>query len=144
MAFDVQNTLSILSLLGIGGITGSYITFKLQRNKELEFKVREQKEKRYKSCLLYMDAYFKPKNIKYLSSRQPDIDLAEDVLEYLQMEYHEMIIYASAEVINSVKAFIDNPTKDLFLKAILAMRKDLWNKADLEPANLLLNERAVD
>ena len=28
-----------------------------------------------------MDAFFEPKNIKYLSSRQPDIDNAQDVIE---------------------------------------------------------------
>ncbi len=144
MSFDFQNVFSMLSLLGIGGIAGGYITFKLQKNKELEFKVREQKEKRYKSCLLYMDAYFKPENIKYLSSRQPDIDSAKDVLEYLRMEYHEMIIYASADVISSLKKFIDNPSKELFLKAILMMRKDLWDKTDLETPGLLLNEVESD
>ena len=88
-----------------------------------------------------MDAYFKPENIKYLSSRQPDIDSAKDILEYLQMEYHEMIIYASSEVINSVKEFIDKPTQESFLKAILTMRKDLWGKADLEANDLLLDEK---
>ena len=87
-----------------------------------------------------MDAYFKPENIKYLSSRQSDIDSAKDVLEYLRMEYHEMIIYASADVISSVKKFIDNPSRELFLKAILMMRKDLWHKTDLNTAGLLLNE----
>ena len=66
---DIKDLISIFSLLGLGGIAGSYITFKLNRNKELEFRVREQKEKRYKSCLLYMDAYFRPKNIKYLSKK---------------------------------------------------------------------------
>lgn len=38
-----------------------------------------------------MDVYFEPKNIKYLSSRQPDIHSSEDVIEYLKAEYHEMI-----------------------------------------------------
>jgi hypothetical protein len=140
MAFDFQNLISGFSLLGIGGIIGGYVTFKLNRNKELEFKVREQKELRYKSCLLYMDAYLKPKNIKYLSSRQPDIDSAKDILEYLQMEYHEMIIYASPEVINAVKEFINKPDQELFLKAVLMMRKDLWKKTDLEPVELFLAE----
>ena len=46
-----------------------------------------------------MDVYFEPKNIKYLSSRQKDIDNAQDVIEYLKAEYHEMLLYASKDVI---------------------------------------------
>ena len=128
-----QIIFSALTLLGVGGIVGGYITFLLDKKKDLEFKQLEQKEKRYKSCLLYMDVYFEPKNIKYLSSRQPDIDNAQDVIEYLKAEYHEMLLYASKEVILSVKAFINNPTRESFLKTVLSMRQDLWvKKNDLE------------
>lgn len=125
MTEPIQTIISALTLLGLGGILGGYITYLLDKKKEREFKVLEQKEKRYKSCLLYMDAFFEPKNIKYLSSRQPDIDNAQDVIEYLKMEYHEMMLYASKEVILSVKAFIENPTREKFLRTILTMRQDL-------------------
>src|SRR4030066_106287 len=125
---SVQTIISALTLLGLGGILGGYITYLLDKKKEREFKVLEQKEKRYKSCLLYMDAFFEPKNIKYLSSRQPDIDNAQDVIEYLKMEYHEMMLYASTEVILSVKVFIENPIRENFLRTILTMRQDLATK----------------
>src|SRR3989344_3847084 len=133
MIEPIQIIISVLTLLGLGGIVGGYITYLLDKKKEREFKVLEQKEKRYKSCLLYMDAFFEPKNIKYLSSRQPDIDNAQDVIEYLKAEYHEMLLYASKDVILSVKAFINNPTRENFLKTVLSMRQDLWvKKNDLE------------
>ncbi|RJQ39140.1 MAG: hypothetical protein C4555_03700 [Dehalococcoidia bacterium] len=125
MTETTQIILSILTLLGIGGIVGGFITYLLDKKKEREFKVLEQKERRYKSCLLYMDAVFKPKNIKYLSSRQPDINNEQDILEYLNMEYHEMILYASKEVVLSVKIFLRNPTNENFLRTILIMRQDL-------------------
>jgi len=128
----IQIIYSALTLLGVGGIVGAYVSSLLDKKKELEFKLLEQKERRYKSCLLYMDAFFEPKNIKYLSSRQPDIDNAHDVIEYLNMEYHEMMLYASKAVILSVKEFIENPTREKFLQTILCMRKDLKvNKNDL-------------
>lgn len=123
-----QIIISALALLGIGGVAGVYIAYLLDKKKEREFKVLEQKEKRYKSCLLYMDAFFEPKNIKYLSSRQPDINSAQDIIEYLKMEFHEMILYASNDVIYSVKAFIEDPTYENFLKTILTMRQDLSAK----------------
>ncbi len=126
----VQTIFSALTLIGVGGIVGGYMTYLLDKKKEREFKVLEQKEKRYKSCLLYMDAFFQPKNIKYLSSRQPDIDNTRDIIAYLEMEFHEMMLYASKDVIFSVKAFIENPDRDNFLKTILAMRKDLSTKRD--------------
>ncbi|MBE2289600.1 MAG: hypothetical protein IAE95_08605 [Chitinophagaceae bacterium] len=116
-----QNIISVLTLIGLGGLLGGYTTYLLDRKKERDFKVLEQKERRYRSCLLYMDAFFEPKNIKYLSSRQPDIDGAKDVIEYLKMEYHEMILYASKSVILAVKVFLENPTRDNFLKTILVM-----------------------
>lgn len=125
MTDPIQTILSALTLLGVGGIFGGYITYLLDKKKEREFKVLEQKEKRYKSCLLYMDAFFEPKNIKYLSSRQPDINDSKDVIEYLKMEYHEMVLYASKDVVFSVKAFIENPVRNNFLKTILTMREDL-------------------
>lgn len=98
-----QIILSFLGIIGIGGI----ITALFNKSKEIEFQKLEQKQKRYKSMLLYMDVFFEPKNIKYLSSRQPDIDSAEDVMEYLRAEYHEMLLYASKEVISTAKNFIE-------------------------------------
>lgn len=119
---------SALTLLGIGGIVGGYVTYLLNRRKELDFKQLEHKEKRYKSCLLFMDVYFEPKNIKYLSSRHIDIHTAHDVMEYLRAEYHEMLLYGSKEVVLAVKVFIEKPTRENFLNTILRMREDLWTK----------------
>lgn len=133
--------ISILGLVGVGGI----ITSVLNKRKELDFKVLENKERRYKSCLLYMDVYFKPENIKYLSSRQTDINSEKDVIEYLKAEYHEMMLYSSKEVVLSVKKFIENPSKDHFLQTVLAMRKDLWiKKGDLKLNEIKLEAKRVD
>ena len=120
----IEIILSLLGLIGIGGIASAF----MNKQKELAFKILENKEKRYKSCLLYMDVYFEPSNIKYLSSRQSDIHSAEDVIEYLKAEYHEMMLYASKEVVLNVKSFIETPTKDNFLETVLAMRQDLWSR----------------
>ena len=90
-----------------------------------------------------MDAYFEPKNIKYLSSRTPDIDDAKDVIEYLKVEYHEMILYSSKDVILSVKAFIENPVRDNFLETILTMRQDLSaKKSDLDLNSIILEVKS--
>jgi hypothetical protein len=142
MTDNIQLIISVLALLGLGGILGGYVTYLLDRKKEREFKILEQKERRYKSCLLFMDAYFEPKNIKYLESRHSDINDKNDIIEYLKMEYFEMMLYASKSVVLSVKTFIDNPSRDNFLKTILVMREDLSPKGtnlDLESIKLLRN-----
>jgi len=120
--------ISALTLLGVGGLVGGYITYLLDKKKTREFQVLEQKRNRYKSCLLYMDAFFEPQNIKYLSSRHADINEASDVIEYLKMEFFEMTLYASREVILAVRTFIEKPVRENFLKTILAMRRDLSAK----------------
>lgn len=131
---------SALTLLGVGGILGGYFTFLLDKKKELEFRQLEQKEKRYKSILFYMDVFFTPRNIKYLSSRQPDIDTKHDVLEYLKAEYHEMLLFSSKNVISAVKNFINEPTRDNFLITVLRMRQDLWiKKNDLDLKSISIN-----
>ncbi|MFH1788396.1 MAG: hypothetical protein ABH834_03340 [Candidatus Altiarchaeota archaeon] len=138
----MENVLSIISVLGVGGLIGSYLTFLLNKSKELEFKRLEQKEKRYKSCLLYMDAFFEPNNLKYLSNIQPVIEDEKDVLEYLKAEYHEMLLYASKDVIFSVKSFIESPTNENFLKAVLTMRQDLWVKGkDFDLKQIVLSPK---
>ncbi len=129
----LQLIVSSLTFLGIGGIIGGYVTHLLAKKKELEFQVLEQKQKRYRSCLLFMDAYLVPDNAKYVASRHPDISGPGDVLQYLKAEYHEMLLYAPVEVALSLKQFIDSPSSELFLKTILYMRHDLWiKKADLK------------
>ena len=134
----IEIALGFLGLVGIGGI----VTAVFNKRKELAFKALENKERRYKSCLLYMDVYFEPENIKYLSSRQPDIRSASDVINYLKAEYHEMILYASPTVIAAVKTFIEEPSYDRFLKTALAMRSDLWAKRhDLSPTTIKLDDR---
>ncbi len=128
----MNNLVEVITALGLGSLITAFATDLLGKNKELEFKKLEAKAKRYKSTLLFMDAFFKPKNIKYLSGHHPDINSSEDVIEYLRAEYHEMLLYASKNVALAVKHFIETPSNNTFLAAILEMRKDLWiSKSDL-------------
>src|SRR5580698_1431494 len=122
----------ILGLLGLSGI----ISYWLNKKKEFEFKIVDQKERRYRSSLLFMDAYFTPEHLKYLSSRHSDIETPDDVLGYLRAEYHEMLLYASPGVILSVKELIETPSRDNFFKVVLTMRKDLW----IKKRDLTINE----
>ncbi|MFA5310088.1 MAG: hypothetical protein WC386_00125 [Candidatus Paceibacterota bacterium] len=125
---SIEILVTTITSLGIGGLITAIVSYYLSKGKEIDFKKHEQKEKRYRSVLLYMDVYFEPQNIKFLSSRQPDISSQKDVIEYLKAEYHEMLLYSPKSVLLAVKKFIDNPIRENFLSAILEMRQDLWIK----------------
>ncbi|HUC19909.1 MAG TPA: hypothetical protein VMR98_00235 [Candidatus Polarisedimenticolaceae bacterium] len=131
-------------ILGLGGLIAGYVTFRLNKTKELEFKRREHKQQRYKSTLLFMDAYLRPENITYLRSIHAALKDANDTREWLRAEYHDMVLYASREVVMAVKHFITTPSDTTFATALMAMRKDLWVKrGDLEVADLELTAKGT-
>lgn len=125
---DIEIIITAVTALGVGGIFTVIVSHYLDRGREIDFKRHEQKEKRYRSVLLYMDVYFEPRNIKFLSSRQPDISSQNDVIEYLKAEYHEMLLYSPKNVLLAIKKFLNNPNRENFLLTILEMRQDLWIK----------------
>lgn len=132
---------SAITLLGVGGVVGGYITFRLNKSKDLEFKRREQKEKRYKVTLLFMDAYLEPKNMKFLNGLHSPFmhEDKRDVVESLKAEYRDMVLYGGREVIVALHDFIEAPSSKGFAKVMLEMRKDLWEKTpDLRTDELLL------
>jgi hypothetical protein len=137
----VAIVLAVLTV--VGGIVAGYVTFRLNKSKELEFLKREQKEKRYKSAILHMAAYLED-DFEYLVSR-PEITTKEQVKAHLRAEYHQMIFYASREVVISVRAFIKKPTQKSYASVLLAMRKDLWiKKQDLTVGDIELDKPSGD
>ena len=82
-------------------------------------------------------------SVVHVSNSLGTINPVKDIIEYLKMEYHEMILYASKDVIFSVKAFIKNPVRDNFLKTILTMRQDLSAKRnDLDLNDIILEVKS--
>lgn len=124
MESTTQIILSALGLIGIGGIITGFLT----KQKELDFKRLEQNQKRFKSILLFMDVVLFPERIKYLTSIHPNVKSQKDVLAWLEAEFIDMILYASRETVFAVKEFIENPTREHYYSAVVAMRKDLWDK----------------
>lgn len=134
---DVTIVLALLTISG--GIVAGYITFRLNKSKELEFRRREQKERRYKSAILFMAAYLE-NDFEYLVSR-PEITSKEQATPHLKAEYHQMIFYASREVVTAVHDFIYKPSQESFAAALIAMRRDLWiRKMDLSVDEIKLGE----
>jgi hypothetical protein len=127
---DIQIIITAIAAFGVGGLLTAIVSNYLDKGREIDFKKHEQKERRYCSVLLFMDAHFEPQNIKFFSGRSnlPPISSQSDVLEHLKAEYHEMLLYSPKSVLLAVKKFIEEPNRDNFLSAILKMRQDLWIK----------------
>lgn len=117
------------------------MVFFLNKGKELEFTQFEQREKRYKSAILFMECYLFPEKIHWMQYHGiSQVRNANDIRDYLVAEFQQMAFFASKSVLASVKKFIEKPTEENFLKSLMEMRKDLWiGKYDLKVADLRLS-----
>jgi hypothetical protein len=131
----VDNVLQIIALLGIGGILANSLRIRWELKNSKLLQKQEFKETRYKCIIILMLSlldFDKNKQMLHMHGRQY-IKSKEDLEYELQLEWNNMILYASKEVLQVMHSFIQNPSQDLFNKTALAMRKDLWGgKLSLE------------
>ncbi|GBF22925.1 hypothetical protein tpqmel_0329 [Candidatus Gastranaerophilus sp. (ex Termes propinquus)] len=66
------------------------------------------------------------KSLKKLKTHRHDINSKEDLIDELNVEWKNMFVFASDEVILNVRNFLTKPSDETFFKASLAIRKDLW------------------
>ena len=68
------------------------------------------------------------------------INTPEDLKDELKIEWNNMILFASNEVLVATHQFIENPSQQGFRKVATAMRKDLWggkiSTEEIEQLNL--------
>lgn len=132
---DIETIISILGLLGIGGIIGSYLQHLWNQKRETELRVQTLNENKYRSTLVFMRCVLKPENVNQFHIEDPNIQNLKDeeqvkkhVMTKLIEFYYNSILYASDEVLRKMKQFMDNPSESNFMETAIAMRKDLWKK----------------
>ena len=132
---DIQTVVSVLGLLGIGGIAGSYFQHIWGQRRETELRIQTLNENKYRSTLVFMRCVLKPANMIQFDIDDPSIRKLKDedeIQKYAKNKvteyYYNSILYASDQVLMGIKQFIDNPSESNFMKAAVAMRKDLWKK----------------
>lgn len=119
--------ISILGLLGIGGITGAFFTSIWERNKTISLQKQSYKEARYKAIILLMYGYLEyDDSADFLTKNRPDLNSKEKLFLELKTEWNNMILYASDEVLLKSHLFLNSPTHETYKKVAIAMRKDLW------------------
>jgi len=125
---SLELILSILGVIGTGGIIATFFTYLWEKKKIIQLKENELKEKRYLCILLLMYSYVNPKELKDLKRFRPEIQNQEDLKRELQTEWVNSWIFAGDKTIEAFKNFLENPTENNFVETVLSMRKELWNK----------------
>jgi hypothetical protein len=133
MSFEI--ILSILGLLGVGGIIGSYLQYLWNQKRDTELKIQALNENKYRSTLIFMRCVLKPTNIQqfiiedpYFPKEESEEIIKNYSLKKLTETYYNSILYASDDVLISEKEFLRQPSESTFFKTAIAMRKDLWKK----------------
>ena len=127
MSLTVENVLSALGLLGIGGLLGTYLRIVWERKNSAQLQKQEFKDTRYKCIIMLMYTMLDfDKRSKGLDKFGRNFGTKEELLDEIKAEWHNAILFASDEVLEDLHNFIKTPSSDLFKKSALSMRKDLW------------------
>lgn len=120
---NTETILTILGLLGVGTIIGSFITYKLESKKESKRIVLENKEKQYKTFLENLIGFF---------DGWEDVNKKEAFMKEL---YTHAPLYASDEVIKLANEFLKSfqdmdlerkgKSDTYYRKLVIAIREDL-------------------
>jgi|SRR5208337_4069100 len=130
---DITEILSILSLLGVGGIVGGYIQYLLNKKSQIELEIRQSNILRYHTISLLMRCVINPEktqSISFAGWKIPDNKTKEEIQELAAEKllefYYNSFLFASDDVLASLKNFIQNPDERKFTETAVAMRKELW------------------
>lgn len=69
-----------------------------------------------------------PDQQKYVKHIRPDLQNLDDWKNEVRAEWFNLLLFASDDVIKTLKEFIQTPNNATYAKTVIAMRKDLWSK----------------
>lgn len=123
MNFNIETILSILGLLGLGGIIGAYLDHFLERKRETERRIIERKEEQYRNFLENLLPFFEGWSDK------------DKKKKFMNELYTHAPLYASDEVIKLANEFLKSfRAKDLkqggksdtyYRKLVLVIRNEI-------------------
>ena len=119
---------SFVAFIGSAGIIGASLTYYFDKRKQIEFRMQTYKETRYLAIISLMKTVLKPSDFKYVYLHRPDLKSMEDLKNEIETEWYNSFMFASDEVIRTMKAFIKTPTALTYGKVLLAIGKDMWKK----------------
>jgi len=134
---ELETIVSVLGLLGIGGIIGGYIQHILSQRRETELRIQSENRGHYESNLVFMRIILKPEMVKNFNVARIDplLSKTKNVSEIKRLAenrltefYYASILFSPDYVLTAMKEFIKNPNENTFMKSAITMRKDLWKK----------------
>lgn len=112
--------------LGIGTAFTALVQYLLNRKEAAQVSWRKDLEARYKVVILLMYAAFDFENNRAsLRKHRPELTSQKLVLEELETEWVNMILFASSKTLTTLRAFINDPSRKNLVTTALAMRNDL-------------------
>ncbi len=123
-----ENITLILSALGIGSLLGVFVKSFLDKQQHKFSKVFEYKETRYKAIMILMWVSMNPSEyeLSKLAKHRPDIKSLEELDKELNLEYHNTMLFASDEVLESFHVFLQQKDIVSWETTVRAMKKDLY------------------
>lgn len=116
-----------LGLIGFGGLLNSGFNFLIATRKAKHDSMHSLKETRYKAIILlcYAFVYFERESTTLIINR-PNITSIGLLKNELHVEFVNMALYGSDNVIFKMKKLIQNRNSQSLNELALAMRKDLY------------------
>lgn len=125
----LTNLVPLLTAIGLGGLLGAYFQARFQRRAQIGEHEHELKQKRYSCILILMLTKLNPMvGLAKTRAIRPDLKTTDDIDDELSTELLNGFVYANDEVLRSLAEFIRTPSHQSFVRASVAMRKDLWGK----------------
>ena len=129
MTLPLGTVLSVLTTLGIGGLIGAYFQSLLERKNKIREREHELKHKRYAAITILMLTRLDPDaNLTDLRLRRPEISDTSHLDNELRTELQNSFLFAGDEVVRALAKFVNKPSKSFYVKAVVAMRRDLWGR----------------
>jgi hypothetical protein len=124
----INNIALLLSGLGIGGLLGVFAKSMLDKRQFKFSKVFDYKERRYQAITMLMLTAVHPSayELAQLKRHRPDMSGTEDLDRELELEYHNAMLYASDDVMQSFAAFLKDKSTANYEAVARAMRRDLY------------------
>lgn len=120
---------AIIASLSLGGLFSIFVQSIMQKRGKVFEQEFAYREKRYLAITMLMWARVDQKNgLKLLKSHRPDLPDTEALMNELQTELYNAMLYAKDDVLKCLKGFIESPDHQSFFNVALAMRRDLYGK----------------
>lgn len=123
MDFNAQIVLSILGLLGIGGIIGAYFNHLFEKKREMELRIVERREDQYKRFLENIIGFFEG-----WENKERQKNFMEELYTHAPLYASDEVIKLSNKYLETLTSKKDSSERDEYYKElVIAIRKELRN-----------------